>query len=159
VRIHVDQSAELTAGRITHHVFDDGSAYLELGTDRTIGQSILIWAGRDDADLAEEARALRKLAEVASDLAAGLERRAGLTSQTSAGDDAGRAIAADLDVQAGPRCPASRIGFGPCALRSFHPGWHENLVGAGWPQYDEDIELDAALTGDAYRLPAAEVTR
>ena len=84
----------------------------------------------------------------------------GETSEpVTAADDAGRAIAADLDVQAGPRCPASRIGFGPCALRSFHPGWHENLVGAGWPQYDEDIELDAALTGDAYRLPAAEVTR
>jgi hypothetical protein len=77
MRIYVDHSAELTSSSITHHVYDDGSAYLELGTDRTAGQNIMIWVGKPGADLAEEARALRKLAEVASDLAAGLENRAG----------------------------------------------------------------------------------
>jgi hypothetical protein len=77
MRINIYQSAHLTPGNITSHVYDDGSAYLELGTGSTVGQSILIWAGRDGADLGEEARALRKLAEVASGLAAGLESRAG----------------------------------------------------------------------------------
>jgi hypothetical protein len=76
VRIHIDQSAGLTPGNITSHVYDDGSAYLELGTRTVLYQSILIWVGQDGADLGEEARALRKLAEVASDLAAGLEHRA-----------------------------------------------------------------------------------
>lgn len=77
MRILVTQSADLTADSITHHVYDDGGAYLELGTGRTIGQDIAIWVGQPGADLAEEARALRKLAEVASGLAAGLELRAG----------------------------------------------------------------------------------
>jgi hypothetical protein len=58
-----------------------------------------------------------------------------------------------------PTCEASRIGFGACVLRSVHPGWHENANGVGWPQLDVDLELDAILTGDTYRLPAAEVTR
>jgi hypothetical protein len=77
MRIHVDQSAELTPDSIRSHVYDDGEAYLELGTGRTVPQHIMIWVGKDGADLGEEARALRKLAEVASELAAGLERRAG----------------------------------------------------------------------------------
>jgi hypothetical protein len=95
MRIHADQSIELTPGNIASHVYDDGSAYLELGAG-AVYHSILIWLGRGDADLAEEARALRKLAEVAAELAAGLESRAG-----GAGDDAGRAIAADLDERPG----------------------------------------------------------
>jgi hypothetical protein len=77
MRIHVDQSVEMTPGSITSHVYDDGEAYLEVGTGGTVGQSIMIWVGKSGADLGEEARALRKLAEVASELAAGLERRAG----------------------------------------------------------------------------------
>ncbi|MGA2826524.1 MAG: hypothetical protein ABSF03_10410 [Streptosporangiaceae bacterium] len=77
MRISVDQSMELTPGNITSHVYDDGAAYLELGTGLTVHQSITIWVGKSGADLGEEARALRKLAEVASELAAGLERRAG----------------------------------------------------------------------------------
>ena len=77
MRISVDQSVELTPGNITSHVYDDGSAYLELGTRGTVHQSITIWVGRGDADPGDEARALRKLAEAASELAAGLERRAG----------------------------------------------------------------------------------
>ena len=72
MRIHVDQSVDLTPDGITSHVYDNGEAYLQLGT-----VSILIWVGRARADLAEDARAVRKLAEVASDLAAGLERRGG----------------------------------------------------------------------------------
>ena len=77
MRISVDQSVELTPGNITSHVYDDGAAYLELGTERTIHQSVTIWVGKSGADLSEEAQALRKLAELASELAAGLERRAG----------------------------------------------------------------------------------
>jgi hypothetical protein len=59
MRIHADQSIELTPGNIASHVYDDGSAYLELGAG-AVYHSILIWLGRGDADLAEEARALRK---------------------------------------------------------------------------------------------------
>ena len=77
MRIHIDQSAELAPGSTTSYVYDDGSAYLELGTRRTASQSILIWVGKDGADLSKEAQALRELAETASGLAAGLERRAG----------------------------------------------------------------------------------
>jgi hypothetical protein len=77
VNINVSQSIDLTPDSITSHVYDNGEAYLQLGTDRTIGQSIMIWAGKPGADRAEEARALRKLAEVASELAAGLEPRTG----------------------------------------------------------------------------------
>ena len=76
MRIHVDQSVEMTPGSITSHVYDDGEAYLEVGTGGTVGQSIMIWAGKDGADRAKDARALRKLAEVASELADGLESRA-----------------------------------------------------------------------------------
>lgn len=77
MNIHVDQSAGLAPDSITSHVYDNGSAYLELGTRGVAGQSILIWAGTKGTDPAEEAQALRKLAEVASELADGLERRAG----------------------------------------------------------------------------------
>ena len=98
----------------------------------------------------------------------------GETSQpVTAEDDAGRAIAADLGERAWdgrgigaedvpPTCEASRIGFGRCANEQpYHPGWHENARGAGWPQYDEDINLDAILTGDSYELRpyTADVTR
>jgi len=79
MRIDADQSMELMPGSITSHVYDDGSAYLDL-SDSTIRQSITIWVGKDAALLAEEARALRKLADLASSLAAGLERRTGGTS-------------------------------------------------------------------------------
>ena len=46
MRIHVDQSAELTPGNITSHVYDGGEAYIELGTRRIIGQGITIWVGQ-----------------------------------------------------------------------------------------------------------------
>lgn len=110
-----------------------------------------------------------------------------LLSETSqpvtAQDDAGRAIAADLGERAWDGrgigaedvpgwddplpgdpggCEASRIGFGRCANEQpYHPGWHQNANGAGWPQYDEDIDLDAILTGDSYELRpyTADVTR
>jgi hypothetical protein len=77
MNISVSQSAELTADNITSHVYDDAEsgAYIELGTGLTGRQSILIWVGRGEANLSEEARALRKLAEIACDLAAGLEAR------------------------------------------------------------------------------------
>jgi len=77
MNINVSQSVGLTPDSITSHVYGNGEAYLQLGTDSTIGQSIMIWAGKDGADLGEDARALRTLAEVASELAAGLEPRAG----------------------------------------------------------------------------------
>ena len=102
----------------------------------------------------------------------------GAVADLTAGDDAGHAIAADLDdpvraplpdaepVRAPlpdeadpPVCTASRIGFGGCVRTPYHPGWHRNADAAGWPQYDEDIELDAALTADGYQLPAATVAR
>ena len=76
MKVHVDQSVKLTPDNIRSHVYDDGSAYLELGTLGVTGHAILIWAGTEGTDPAEEARALRKLAAVASDLAAGLEDRA-----------------------------------------------------------------------------------
>ena len=75
--INVRQSVDLTADGITSHVYEDGSAYLELGTDNKVGQSIDIWVGREKSDPAEDARMLRRLAEVANELAAGLESRAG----------------------------------------------------------------------------------
>ena len=77
MRILIDQSAELTPGNITSHVYDDGRVYLELGTRGLAGQSVMIWAGTRGTELAEDARALRKLAMVASELADGLEARAG----------------------------------------------------------------------------------
>ena len=57
-----------------------------------------------------------------------------------------------------PTCEATRIFFGRCVLPP-HDGWHVNPEGAFWPEYDDEPELDAILTGDTYRLPAAEVTR
>ena len=77
MNIHAAQSVNLTPDSITSHVYSNGEAYLQLGTDRAIGQSIMIWAGKDGADRAKDAQALRKLAEVASELAAGLEPQSG----------------------------------------------------------------------------------
>ena len=74
MKISSDHSSDLTARDITSNVYDDGSAYLDFGL--VPRQNITIWVGKDGADLAEEARALRKLAEVATELAAGLEDRA-----------------------------------------------------------------------------------
>jgi hypothetical protein len=102
MRINIDQSAGLTADNIGSHVYDDGSAYLELGTRFAVHQSILIWVGKEDADLAEEAQALRKLAEVACDLAAGLESRTGPPADAAACPDH-RPV---LDDSAGWYCAA-----------------------------------------------------
>ena len=77
MRIHVGQNIALTPDSIQSYGYPDGSVYIELGTDGRIGQSILIWAGTEGTNPVEEARALRKLAEVASELAAALENRAG----------------------------------------------------------------------------------
>ena len=74
MKIHSDHSADLIANGFTSHVYDDGSAYLDFGLSP--GQNITIWAGKAGADLAQEAGALRKLAEVALNLAAGLDLRA-----------------------------------------------------------------------------------
>jgi hypothetical protein len=76
MKVMTTQSAALTADNITTYMYEDGQAYIELGTDTTAGQSILIWVGKNEGDAAEEAAALRKLAQVASELADVLERRA-----------------------------------------------------------------------------------
>ncbi|HUK73792.1 MAG TPA: hypothetical protein VLW50_34455 [Streptosporangiaceae bacterium] len=75
MKLAATQSARLEAVNITSHVNKDGLACLDLGTGSTAGQSILIWAGGPDADLAGDAAALLKLARVASDLADGLKQR------------------------------------------------------------------------------------
>lgn len=54
-------------------------------------------------------------------------------------------------------CPANRIGYGNCARERVHPGWHRNVHGEEWPKHTEDRDLDAALNGPGYRLPAIEL--
>jgi hypothetical protein len=76
MKINVSQWAPLSADKITSHQYWDGTAYIELGTSTTPGQAILLWVGKNEGDAAEEAAALRKLAQVAAKLANVLDRRA-----------------------------------------------------------------------------------
>jgi hypothetical protein len=76
MNITVTQWAPLSADNITTHMYEDGTAYIELGTRTTPGQEILLWVGKSEGDAAKEAAALRKLAQVAAELADVLERRA-----------------------------------------------------------------------------------
>ena len=96
MRINIDQGVALTPDSIQPYVYPDGSAYIELGTGSMIGQSILIWAGTEGTDPVEEARALRKLAEVATELAAGLDLRAGTGPEQPEADDRGVRLGDEL---------------------------------------------------------------
>lgn len=72
-RIHIDQQVDLTADNISSHVYGDGSAYLDLGSRGLVFQNLMIWIAKKGDDPAEDARMLRRLAEVASGLADHLE--------------------------------------------------------------------------------------
>jgi len=98
----------LDAGNITSHVYDVGEAYLELGTRTSAEQSVLIWVGKEGADLGEEAAALRKLAQVASDLAGHLDRRS-VVAETRG--DAHDALARQLRQDAGQTVTAAPGGL------------------------------------------------
>ncbi len=75
--VNARQTVPLNADTITSHIYEDGAACIELGTRYNAAQSVLIWVGKPpEANLGEEAAALRKLAQVASDLAGHLDRRA-----------------------------------------------------------------------------------
>ena len=94
----------------------------------------------------------------------------------AAEDDAGRSVCgwqsgdyvhyahagcpgAELDAQLTTRmCGQERIGYGACEREPVHPGWHRNMTGEEWPQYAQDRDLDAMLTGPGYRMPAIELT-